>query len=167
MPKRILPTRSWSLILGFALLVAVVAASALFVELQQSGDARIRQNLIVQAKLAEIQSVMQDAESGQRGYLLTNDKQYLEPYESAIATIGGNLAALEGIAENKPGFREQFGQLRVLIDGKLAELRATIIQHNSGDAVGALAIVVATPANRWAGESGTSSMACAGKRCAF
>ena len=35
MPQRILPTRSWSLIAGFALLVAVMGAAALFVELQQ------------------------------------------------------------------------------------------------------------------------------------
>ena len=141
MPKRILPVWSWSLILGFALLIVVVAASALFVELQQSGDEGVRRSLTTQAKLAEVLSVVQGAETGQRGYLLTGDRQYLEPYEQSVAKIGTALGELAAATWETPSQRERLEQLRVLIGQKLTEMRTTVTRREAGDAVGALAIV--------------------------
>jgi signal transduction histidine kinase/ActR/RegA family two-component response regulator len=141
MPKRVLPVRSWSLLAGFGLLAVVVGAAALFVELQESSDLRIRQSLSVEAGVAEALSVVQGAEIGQRGYLLTGNRTYLEPYERAITELGGTLAKLSAATENMPAQREKFAQLRGLINAKLAELQATIARREAGDAVGALAIV--------------------------
>jgi signal transduction histidine kinase/ActR/RegA family two-component response regulator len=141
MPKRILPVRSLPLMLGFLLLIVVVGAAALLVELQQRGDEEVRKNLTVQASLAEVLAVVRGAETGQRGYLLTGDRQYLEPYEEAITRVGGALAELEAKTDFDPKFRERFGQLHVLVNEKLAEMRATINQREAGDTAGALAII--------------------------
>jgi signal transduction histidine kinase/ActR/RegA family two-component response regulator len=141
MPKRILPVRSLPLMLGFVLLTLVVGAAALLVELQQSGNDEVRRNLVIQTKLAEVLAVVQGAETGQRGYLLTGDRQYLEPYQDAIARVGGTLAELE----DEPGVKEQFHepleQLLALVQQKLAEMRETIARREAGDAVGALTII--------------------------
>lgn len=141
MPKRIIQPRSWSLVFGFALLVTVVVAAALIVELQRSGDEKVQQNLIVRTKLADVMAAVQQAESSQRGYLLTSDRQYLEPYEAVVAKLGTEFSELEMAAEDAPAFRSKFEQLRVLVREKMAEIRATILQKDSGDPVGALAIV--------------------------
>ncbi|MET0294975.1 MAG: CHASE3 domain-containing protein, partial [Phenylobacterium sp.] len=37
--------------------------------------------------LGELLSTVQDAETGQRGYILTGDDRYLEPYETAVASV--------------------------------------------------------------------------------
>jgi signal transduction histidine kinase/ActR/RegA family two-component response regulator len=141
MPKRIIQTRSWSLIAGFALLVAVVVISALIVEVQRSGVNAVQQNLIVRTKLADVLTVVHQAESGQRGYLLTGDRQYLEPYEEAIAILGSELSELETAAADAPAFRAKLEQLRLLIREKMEELRATIMERDAGDKAGALDIV--------------------------
>ena len=111
------------------MLILVVGAAALLVELQQSGNEAVRRNLIIQGKLAEVLAVVQGAETGQRGYLLTGDRQYLEPYEQAITRIGGTVAELESESSVAPYFHKQFGQLRVLVDEKLAEMRETIVRR--------------------------------------
>jgi len=141
MPKRIIQTRSWSLIAGFALLVAVVVITALIVEVQRAGVDKVQQHLIVRNKLADVLIVVHQAESGQRGYLLTGDRQYLEPYEAAVAVLGSELSELDTASSGAPDFKAKLEQLRVLIREKMAELRATIIQRDSGNRAGALAIV--------------------------
>ena len=141
MPTRVLPVRSMPMIFGFALLIVVVGATALFVELQQSSDEGVRRSLTAQAKLAEVLSVVQGAETGQRGYLLTGERSYLEPYEQSISKIGTALGELAEATWETPSQRERVEQLRVLIGQKLTELRTTVTRRESGDAVGALAIV--------------------------
>ena len=136
-----LRVRSWSLVTGFVLLALVVATSALLVELQQSGDETVRHSLIVKNRLGEVLSVIQDAETGRRGYLLTGQREYLAPYEDAVARLGPALMELGDVTKANPVHREGFAKLRVLIDEKMGELRKTIGERESGNAVGALAVV--------------------------
>jgi PAS domain S-box-containing protein len=68
-------------------------------------------------------SNLKDAETGQRGYLLTGEKRYLEPYNAALAVIPdtlGNLMALTG-ARGRQAARARL--LEPLVSEKLAELR--------------------------------------------
>lgn len=136
-----LPVRSWSLVTGFALLALVVGTSALLVELQQSGDQTVRHSLIVKNRLAEVLSVIQDAETGRRGYLLTGERKYLEPYDNAVARLGPALVELGDATKTNPAHREGFARLRLLIDEKMSELRKTVGEREAGNAVGALAVV--------------------------
>ena len=48
----------------------------------------VAHTLQVENQLGALLSAVQDVETGQRGYLLTNDKAYLLPYETAKASIG-------------------------------------------------------------------------------
>ena len=48
----------------------------------------------VLADLEELLSVMKDAETGQRGYLLTGDDRYLIPYDTALKEVEQRLTAV-------------------------------------------------------------------------
>ena len=82
--------------------------------------------------LQDVISVMQDAETGQRGYLITGNEEYLEPFNSAEMRIGENLERLSKLTRDRSiegGHLKQLERLRQLIydpDGKFAELKETI-----------------------------------------
>ncbi len=82
-----------------------------------------------------------DAETGQRGFLLTGRPEYLTPFSEAASLIGRTLDDLRATSAAKPWLAEEVGQLATLTDAKLAELQQTIRLAQSGDRAGAMAIV--------------------------
>src|SRR5579864_9220187 len=52
--------------------------------------------------LEDVLSTVKDAETGQRGYLLTNKDSYLDPYNTAILEIGPSLDALQRLTLDNP-----------------------------------------------------------------
>ena len=48
-------------------------------------------------QLEQVVSTLKDAETGQRGYLLTGERVYLEPYEQALSVIPGQLERLRAL----------------------------------------------------------------------
>lgn len=89
----------------------------------------------------ELIGLMKDAETGQRGFLLTGMEYYLEPYKNALAQIPDKMNDLAALVARRPGERARFDQLRTLIGVKLTELRETIEVRRSAGAAAALAIV--------------------------
>jgi signal transduction histidine kinase len=78
-------------------------------------------------------SIMKDAETGQRGYLLTGDEKYLGPYASAIAELDGELKKLRATYADDPKGREHIEVLEALCADKRAELAETIqLRHDVG-----------------------------------
>ena len=76
--------------------------------------------------LSEVFSAAQDLETGQRGFLLTGDPAYLEPYERAKTDIGKSLAQLKQSTELAPSQRERAGRIAALLQQKIAELQRTL-----------------------------------------
>ena len=139
--------RSRSLI-GLTLVVAVVvlvtAGGGVLGALRNFADAN-RTVLAVrdrQVALEHVLSVMRDAETGQRGYLLTQREEYLEPYTAALDEIEPLLARLAVLAEGDPPQQEALAQLRTQIATKRAELARTIELLRSGGATAALYLVM-------------------------
>ncbi|NNU41928.1 CHASE3 domain-containing protein [Ramlibacter montanisoli] len=74
-----------------------------------------------------------DAETGSRGYLLTGDPRYLEPYNAAVAEIGQNL---EGLRRNYPAEAAEsatLGQLTRNVQRKLAEMDLSVRMRKQGN----------------------------------
>ena len=71
-------------------------------------------------------STLKDAESGQRGYLLTGEERYLEPYHSAIARINQQVVGLQQLTADNNRQQQRIRDLKIAIDSKLAELQETI-----------------------------------------
>ncbi|MEG4170875.1 MULTISPECIES: CHASE3 domain-containing protein [unclassified Microcoleus] len=71
-------------------------------------------------------STLKDAETGQRGYLLTGEERYLEPYHSAIARINEQVVGLQQLTADNKRQQQRLRNLKIAIDSKLAELEGTI-----------------------------------------
>ncbi len=77
-------------------------------------------------KLETILSSVKDAETGQRGYLLTGRESYLEPHNLAVQTMPQQIAALKTLTAAEPEQQQQLSLLEPLIAKKFAELQETI-----------------------------------------
>ena len=73
--------------------------------------------------LREFLSTMQDAETGQRGFLITGEDEYLKPHTNAVAAIQQRLAALDDLVQQGALNGTAVARLHSLSDKKLAELR--------------------------------------------
>ena len=91
--------------------------------------------------LDRLQSTLVDAETGQRGFLLTGRESYLEPYANATASLAGNLRGLRSLTSGDTVQQGRLDMVEQLSRDKLAELNETITLRRANDAEGALAIV--------------------------
>jgi CHASE3 domain sensor protein len=67
-----------------------------------------------------------DAETGQRGFLLTGEDRSLEPYTAALTGVRQQVAELRALASETPTQRQELDILEKRLDALLAELRETI-----------------------------------------
>jgi signal transduction histidine kinase/CHASE3 domain sensor protein len=86
-------------------------------------------------------SSTQDAETGQRGFLLTGSEKYLEPYRAALATIGSRVDTIIQLTQDNPSQQARIKVLRGFLDDKLAELKETIELRRTKGTDAALAVV--------------------------
>ena len=94
--------------------------------------------------LAQVQSILstlKDAETGQRGYLLTGRETYLEPFESATQALPLALSAAREQVADDPPQAQRLAALTVLANEKLQELTKTVELRRAGQSEAALAIV--------------------------
>jgi PAS domain S-box-containing protein len=84
---------------------------------------------------------MRDAETGQRGFLLTAQPEYLQQYNEAIERIPVELNQLDALARAGSNQAGRFRQLHSLLDLKLAELKRTIELRQSKGPAAALEVV--------------------------
>ena len=82
--------------------------------------------------LNELMESMLDAETGQRGYLLTGNKAYLKPYDETLTTINQQLDHLRIIFTPYPAQLGEFGVMSRHISRKLAEIDLTIKMRDAG-----------------------------------
>ena len=80
----------------------------------------------VLTKLESVISLLKDVETGQRGYLITGDARYLEPYDAAISKVKRVYEEVKGLTKDNPGQQGRLDLVMPLIEKKLAELRETI-----------------------------------------
>ena len=72
-----------------------------------------------------------DAETGQRGFIITDDEEYLEPYHKALAQISHLQTSLRDLTKDNPIQQKRLDGIDQLIDKKLAELKNTIEARRS------------------------------------
>lgn len=76
--------------------------------------------------LDSVVGLMKDAESGQRGYVITGDAAYLEPYTRARAGITDHIAKTEALVQDNSEQTSQFPPLKAHIAAKFSEMEETI-----------------------------------------
>ena len=95
----------------------------------------------VMVRLERTAYALKDAETAERGYLLTADAGYLRPYESAVAQVREHLSRLRELTLDNPEQQRRLAEFGTLVQAKLDELAATIRLFGSGDTAGALRTV--------------------------
>ncbi len=85
-----------------------------------------RHSYEVRDRLNDVLAHLQDAETGQRGYLLTGQEPYLAPYVRGVASLARDVAALRQLAGLDAAQQGRLATLDTLVVAKLAELNQTI-----------------------------------------
>lgn len=129
------------LILGFAALVFVGAATVWLVNRSADYNAQVQRTLETRSDVAAVLGIVKDAETGQRGYLLTNDQRYLFPYDNAFSQIDGQLAHLDGLLPRAGPQRDDFAAMKAAVWVKLAELKETVELQKAGRQTEARSVV--------------------------
>lgn len=132
--------RVFASLVGAGLLIALVAASFwAFNQIGKAGEARkYTYSLIIRANA--LLSELTDAETGQRGYSLTGDEAFLEPYLAVRDSISGNLEALHELTLDSAA-RKHLDALAPLVADKLAQMAHVIESRRHHDMTAALAEV--------------------------
>jgi signal transduction histidine kinase len=99
-------------------------------------DSQLRQQA-----LAEFAALLTDAETGQRGYLLTGVDSYLAPYRAALPKIDSALDRLRDAYARSEDGTAKVRELRVLTGKKLGELEDTIVTAKKSGTAPAVNIV--------------------------
>lgn len=115
--------------------IAAVVVSFLFAIYGNSQRAAIEYDIQRRFKLVrqynDLQSLVIDAETGERGYLLTKKPEYLEPYQKAVSNIPQTIETLRNTINEEPGEQPRAGRLASLakiedfINQQLASLKAS------------------------------------------
>lgn len=95
----------------------------------------------------DLLSQLQDAETGQRGYALTGDEVFLEPYLTGRDRISGYFGDLRQNVRIQAG-QTHLDALSPLIDAKLAELAQVIVLRQKNQMADVLALVKSTQGRR-------------------
>jgi methyl-accepting chemotaxis protein len=98
-------------------------------------------------------SQLKDTETGQRGYLLTGEKKYLQPYAGARDSVWVTFAHLRKLTKNNPDQQRRLDDLKPLLEKKLAELRETIDLYDKKGPEAALAVVKKDEGQRFMDEA--------------
>src|ERR1700722_16705372 len=82
--------------------------------------------------VAEVFSLMKDAETGQRGYIITADDAFLEPYQTGAAGVPAVIKDLRQLTSDNASQQKRIDEAEPLIAAKLAELKLTIDVRRKG-----------------------------------
>src|SRR5271163_3461268 len=101
--QRFRMTRQSRIAIIFVISGSVLVASVAVLCAMAMATTRIHQQVLRYREaidqVEQMLSTLKDAETGQRGYLLTGDDTYLEPFSDAVKNIDGQLAALSAQAK--------------------------------------------------------------------
>jgi PAS domain S-box-containing protein len=111
---------AFSLAAGLVLAIVIVAIGARNLADQYQ---TVRQTGQVLGELDGVLSAVIDAETGQRGFLMTGDERFLAPSLTAFDTATSHLGALRGLTEGNPRQQRHVDALEPLVRDKLGELR--------------------------------------------
>ena len=138
--------KRFSVISGFVVLLLLLAINGLVLRrqlaVQLDNQARLAHTRQVLLELSETESLLKDAETGQRGYLYTGEPKYLAPFSAAGPQIETHIQKLQALTADNPRQQAHLVTLRALAQQKLHELSETIDLYRSGNPDSARALVM-------------------------
>lgn len=133
--------RRVAIIASMTLVLVAVAASLYLVRTVDSQLADIAKTYEIRRQTRELMLAIVDAETGQRGYLITRDEAYLDPYNIAVGNLSQTYQSLLALLEDNPAQRARIDGLVPDLDAKRAEMARTIELMSVGQSAEALALL--------------------------
>lgn len=129
-----------AIFIGLAALLVIVG-----VNLWLAGQTRVYADSVAAARqqrlaILVLRGLLDDAETNQRGYLLSGEPKFLAPYGDARKAIPGQLDRVRTLMAGDPKQKAALAGLSNAVSGKLAELQRTIDLYNTGDRDQALVV---------------------------
>jgi methyl-accepting chemotaxis protein len=132
---RIIWTFGRKLALGFAfaalLLLWVGLSGYRNAERVVESDRWVSHTHQVRTKIAALSSALNDAETGARGFVITGDETFLEPYRAALPELAKITADLRTLTRDNELQQRRLSALEPLIDGKRSTLERTVEMRRS------------------------------------
>ena len=141
LPSSFAVTSAWGIAAAFSILLGILGMEGWANNQTTKASSWVAHTYQVGGKLQRVLSVLQDAETGQRGYLLTGNYSYLEPFNLANNHIDDIISELHILTGDNPRQQEMIGRIVPLITDKLDELKKTISLRRDEEIDAALAIV--------------------------
>src|SRR5476651_1794273 len=104
---------------SFLVAIGIAAYWSIYVLIATAGSVTHTQKVLEHVSV--LLSQMKDAETGQRGYLLTGDLGYLEPFLASAAGTPVVLTELRSLTADNPGQQARIGQAEGLVTSKFSE----------------------------------------------
>ena len=118
-------TLAW-LGLGTTALVLIALIAGLVSRLERQYFVNLQRTYVIVTSALDVLDNTEYAEARERGYLLTGDPSYIEPYQGSRKDLDEKFDRLRELVKNNPKEREQVEKLRYLVHQKLDELQAAI-----------------------------------------
>ncbi len=132
---------SAGMVLSLVLLVGAGMVSARYMSGLAQADQLTTRSYLVRQELEELLSALKDVETGERGFVLTGEESYLEPYDAGVSGVARHLALLEDSARGSPTRQQRLAALRPLIQEKLDHCQQVVELLRTKDLPSALAVV--------------------------
>lgn len=105
--------------------------------------AEINQSYETRSQIQSVFSLLQDAETGQRGYVITGDDRFLEPYDHAIGALDRQMEVLAVLLQDRPRQTADLASLRGLTRKKLIYMEDAIDARQTGGVDAAMTLMSA------------------------
>jgi len=129
-------------LVAFAAVIIIAVLSYDSLRTTKSAAESLTRTVEVLGRMQTLLSTLKDAETGQRGYLLTGREEYLEPYVAARQALPGEFVGLHALVDDDPAQHNRLQSLQSVADEKMRELAETVELRKAGKADAALARVM-------------------------
>ena len=119
---------------AFAILILDTVVSIYNIDVLVANDNDVAHSREINRATSRLLLALLDAETGQRGYIISGRNDFLEPYHQGEKLIPKYLQELERLTAGDEFYESRFGTLRQLIEGRMAILGRTIRIHEPGHA---------------------------------
>ena len=142
--RRLLPLRVMlPLVLGVVVSLSILGFAELGYRRLEFANRAMATALETESAVNETLALVSDAETSQRGYLLTGDAAYLEPYRAAVPKLETSFSRLRELVKSSgtTQMNDRTGRLDSLIGKKLNEMETTLVLQEKNGRDAALQLV--------------------------
>src|SRR6185312_2926408 len=127
---------------GFALLVVISAATVYLVDRAATDTQKLTQTLSVEDKLSNVLLAVRRAESSQRGYLFTDNSNYLKEFYAGEPEARQIVEELRALTRDNPARQATLDRVTKELDAKFQEMSETVTLNQRGEADAARRLVL-------------------------